>query len=61
MLVPVSLLTYKKRRKDQACDSLLLFYIGLMLNIFFKQGRRAVKAGRYASCQEAKQKIKVTS
>lgn len=53
--------TYKKHSKNQACDILVLFCIGLMLNIFFKQGRRAVKAGHYASCQEAKEEIKVTS
>lgn len=28
---------------------------------FLKQGRRAVKAGHYAACQEAKEEIKVTS
>lgn len=52
---------YKKHSKAQACDTLVLFYIGLMLNIFFKKGRRAVKAGHYTSCQEAKEEIKVTS
>lgn len=52
---------YKKHSKGQACDIFVLFYVGLMVNIVFKQGRRAVKAGHYASCQEAKEEIKVTS
>lgn len=49
-----------KTQQGSGCDILGLFYIDFMLNVFFKQGRRAVKAGHYASCQEAKEEIKVT-
>lgn len=49
----------KKHNKDRVMT--FWFYVGLMLSIFFEQGRRAVKAGHYASCQEVKEEIKVTA
>lgn len=51
----------KKHSKDQTCGVLGLLYIGFHAQYFLKQGRRAVKAGHYAACQEAKEEIKVTS
>lgn len=54
---PCFSIMYKKHRHVMFC----VCFCWSHAQYFLKQGRRAVKAGNYASCQEAKEEIKVTS
>ena len=56
MLVPVYT-SNKIQPQPSFCYTWVLLQI-VLIQHFFQQGRRAVKAGHYASCQEAKEEIK---